>query len=276
VSARSRDGLCDGGTLRCAIIEGPILPGRDPNYRRALVAGDRRTPNQASAFSTRLLNYQSRCSASKALHLQTTGLDLPWHTSRYETKRLDEPTYAQESERDKRELVMKWKYYIPHVWNSPEDRTVWEDVWLLPEDGSNDGKSYWFTLNALCFGAAGIDAEYPHDPDDPFGGFGGSEAVRAMNLQLLGDRDYFITPVLDMVARVEDFNLRELLAWTTVFIKDHFGDPDPELVPGDYEEFGGTNAQVLEIGRITEALESGVPEDQVINYRRPEREDRPC
>lgn len=164
-------------------------------------------------------------------------------------------------------LCMKWKYYIPHVWNSPEDRTLWEDVWLLPEDGSNDGKSYWFTLNALSFGAAGIDGEYPVDPDDPFLGFAGSKAAREMNLRLLGDKDYFITPLLDMVARIEDFNLHELLDWTTVFIKEHFGDPDPELIQGNYEEFGGTNAHAQEIGRITEALEAGVPEDEVINYR---------
>jgi len=168
---------------------------------------------------------------------------------------------------------MKWKYYIPHVWNSPDDRTLWEDVWLLPEDGSPEdgckaGKSYWFTLNALSFGAAGIDGEYPHDPDDPFGGFAGSPAIRAINLRLLGDRDYFITHLLDMVARVEDFNLPELLDWTRVLIKDHFGDPDPELVPGAYDEFGGTNQHANEIGRIAEALEAGVPEDEVINYTR--------
>ncbi len=162
---------------------------------------------------------------------------------------------------------MKWKYHIPHVWDSPEQRTKWEDVWLLPEDGSNDGKSYWFTLNALTFGAAGIDGEYPHDPDDPLGGFGGSQGVREMNLQLLGDKDYFITPLLDMVARVEDFNLRELLDWTTLFIKDHFGDPEPDLVQGGDNEFGDTNPHASEIGRINKAFAAGIPEEDIINYR---------
>ncbi|HSB09198.1 MAG TPA: hypothetical protein VLM38_06775 [Blastocatellia bacterium] len=161
---------------------------------------------------------------------------------------------------------MKWKYCIPHVWNSPEDRTVWEDVYLLPEDRSNGGKSYWFTLNALTFGAAGIDEQYPTDPDDPFG-FGARELVREMNLRLLGDRDYFITPVLDMVARVDDFNMSELLEWTKVFIRDHFGDPDPVLVQGELSDFAGTNNHAAEIGRITEALEAGVPEEEVIYYQ---------
>lgn len=162
---------------------------------------------------------------------------------------------------------MKWKYYIPHVWESPEDRTLWEDVWLLPDDGRNGGKSYWFTLNALTFGAAGIDGEYPQDPDDPLVGFGGSKLVKEMNLGLLGDRDYFITPKLDMVARVDNFNLHELLDWTRIFIRDHFSDAEPELVPADYEDFAGTNNQASEIGRINEAFAAGVPEKEIINYR---------
>lgn len=170
---------------------------------------------------------------------------------------------------------MKWKYYIPHVWESPESRTVWEDVWLLPEDGSNEGKSYWFTLNALTFGAAGIEGEYPEDPNDPFGS-GTSALVREMNLQLLGDKDYFITPLLDMVARVDNFNLHELLEWTRLFIRDHFGDAEPELVPGDYEDFSGSNSQASEIGRINEAFAAGVPEEEIINYRPGDADDPPA
>lgn len=162
---------------------------------------------------------------------------------------------------------MKWKYYIPHVWDSPEQRTVWEDVWLLPEDGRSGGKSYWFTLNALTFGAAGIDEEYPEDPDDPLGLFGSHQGVREMNLRLLGDRDYFITPKLDMVARVEDFDLGELLEWTKLFIREHFHDPAPSLVRGAWEDFDGSNNQATEIGRITEALGAGVPEEEVLDYK---------
>jgi hypothetical protein len=78
------------------------------------------------------------------------------------------------------------------------------------------------------------------DPNDPFGA-GTAALVRKMNLRLLGDKDNFITPVLDMVARVDDFNMHELLEWTKLFIRVHFGDPEPELVPGDYEDFSGTN-----------------------------------
>jgi hypothetical protein len=76
-----------------------------------------------------------------------------------------------------------------------------------------------------------------------------------------------ITPLLDMVTRVEDFNLPELLDWTQLFIRDHFGDPEPELVKGEYEDFGGTNSHASEIGGINEAFAAGVPEEDVINYR---------
>lgn len=162
---------------------------------------------------------------------------------------------------------MRWRYFIPHRWTSPENRTRWEDVWLLPEDGGEGGKSYWFTLNALTFGAAGVDEEYPVDPDDPLSIFGGGHLVREMNLRLLGDRDHFVTRTLDMVARVDDFNLRELLEWTTIFIREHFGDPAPELIEGRREDFDGSNAQAREIGRIAEAYAAGVPEDEIINYR---------
>jgi hypothetical protein len=51
---------------------------------------------------------------------------------------------------------VRWKYHLPHTWNSPEDRTVWEDVYLMPEDGSMKGKSIWFTLDTLTVGAAGL------------------------------------------------------------------------------------------------------------------------
>lgn len=84
---------------------------------------------------------------------------------------------------------------------------------------------------------------------------------------MLGDKDYFITPLLDMVARVDDFNLYELLEWTKLFIREHFSDPEPELVAGEYEDFGGSNRQASEIGRINEAFAAGVPEEEIINYR---------
>jgi hypothetical protein len=153
---------------------------------------------------------------------------------------------------------MKWKYYIPRLWDSPEQRTIREDVWLLPEDTPNDGKSYWFTLNALTSEAAGIEGKYRDDSD---------EAVREMHLRLLGNREYFITPVFDMVARVENFNIDDLLEWTKLFIRVQFGDAEPVLVEGDLEDFGGASRYVDEIRRIAAAIHSGVPEDEIIRYR---------
>ena len=61
--------------------------------------------------------------------------------------------------------------------------------------------------------------------------------------------------------------MHELLGWTRLLIRDHLGDPDPELLKGDFEDFMGANNQVSEIGRIIEALAAGIPEDEIIKYR---------
>jgi len=43
---------------------------------------------------------------------------------------------------------MKWKYHIPHIWDSP--REVWEDIWLLPDDPNyKRGESIWLTIDAF-------------------------------------------------------------------------------------------------------------------------------
>jgi hypothetical protein len=165
------------------------------------------------------------------------------------------------------QTAMRWKYYIPSHWTSPDDRTSWEDVWLLPEDGRDEGQSCWFTLHALPSAAAGLEREYPDDPEDPLGGSGDSPRFREMNLELLGDRDYLVTPTLDMIARIEDFNLEELLKWTALFIQIQFGDPEPELVRGDRAEFAGSNRMAREIERIEEAIAADVPGDQIMGYR---------
>lgn len=133
---------------------------------------------------------------------------------------------------------MKWKYYIPHVWESPEARTIWEDVWLLPDSPPRETRSYWFTLDALG----------PANSNDPY-----LQEWRQYHEAKLGDRDYLITDVLDLLIPVQDFNLHELLEWTKFFIQVHFDDPEPELVLGTFDEF--SNRQAGEIRRIRETLQ---------------------
>jgi len=154
---------------------------------------------------------------------------------------------------------MKWKYNIPHYWESPEDRTLWEDVYLMPEDGSSNGKSYWFTLDALGSPAGGLpNGEEVFEPAD---------VVRERNLGFLGDREYLITETFYMLIRAENFNQKELLEWAKVLIRDQFGDAEPILVEGSFAEFSDTNNHAAEIGRIVEAFDAGIPEDEIINYR---------
>ena len=71
----------------------------------------------------------------------------------------------------------------------------------------------------------------------------------------------------DMLIRAEDFNQREFLDWTKAFIRDQFGDIDPVLIQRGFDDFSGTNKHAAEIGRVMEAFEAGVPEEEIINYR---------
>ncbi len=43
---------------------------------------------------------------------------------------------------------MKWKYFIPHTWDSPTSRQTWAEVWLLPDDPNYRGDSVWLTIDA--------------------------------------------------------------------------------------------------------------------------------
>src|SRR5690349_987394 len=80
---------------------------------------------------------------------------------------------------DRKANPMKWKYHIPHKWESAEIRHVWEDVWLMPADPEYSGKSLWITVDALG------DADNPEH---------GSEraAFQVKALAMLGDNDTWV------------------------------------------------------------------------------------
>jgi hypothetical protein len=141
---------------------------------------------------------------------------------------------------------MIWKYYIPHTWDSPEERTTWEDVWLLPmEAGFELGSaSLWLTLDAALaeepeelreFFAAVEEAleeagelDRPGEEEDP-------EWIPH------GDQEYRVKSELNMEIKAEDFDMPELLYWVRVFLVEYVGDPHPVLEEGSYEDFEGTN-----------------------------------
>jgi hypothetical protein len=138
---------------------------------------------------------------------------------------------------------MNWLYYIPHVWDSPDDRTVWEDVWLLPlvPRPVDTHSSIWLTVDAL----GPIPGKKDKDGLEDY----------YTRLRRLDDRDYVIDiPVCNMYVRACNFNLEELLFYAELFILDTFKDPDPHLVPGFFEDFAGTNAHARTIAAITGKL----------------------
>jgi len=137
---------------------------------------------------------------------------------------------------------LRWKYYIPHSWESPESRHVWEDVYLMPDIELPEGEekvSIWLTVDALGF--------QPVEGDDE------GWARYWETVEKLRDREYIIDrETCDMAVRVEDFNLLELLGYAAVFIGEVFGDHRVSFLEGTYEEFLGTNDHISlleELGR---------------------------
>jgi hypothetical protein len=128
---------------------------------------------------------------------------------------------------------MKWKYYIPHVWDSPEEKSTWEDVFILPEKKPESGterKSVWVTVDALGL---------PNEEDSVR-----MEAFKSFSFKL-GEKDHYIDRDQgDMIVRTESFNLKELLEYIKIFIEETFGDDHPEFSEGTVDDFRGTHPHI--------------------------------
>ena len=126
---------------------------------------------------------------------------------------------------------MRWTYYIPHTWQTPQDRTVWEDIYLMPETDWPEGQdrvSVWLTVEGLG--------------DTPWEGDEEGWSKYWTTVEQLKTSEYIINGQDgEMHVRAEDFNLKEFLNYAKAFIRETFGDHDITLVEGTYEDFLGTN-----------------------------------
>lgn len=109
---------------------------------------------------------------------------------------------------------MRWKFCLPHAPGGGE-RTALEDLYLVPEDGSSGGRSYWVTVEGLQSFTGG---------------------TREEKLERLSGKEYDISDTMDMLVHREDFDRTEVLAWARVFIQDRLGDPHPELIEAESDE----------------------------------------
>ena len=125
---------------------------------------------------------------------------------------------------------MRWKYYIPSVWE-PGERQTWEDIWLLPDDQNYVGESLWITIDSLPSAREFVFEEGKPPPSIEPGGF-----------EIAG---------VDMIVGVNDFSREELLQWAEVWLTES-GFRDPQLVEATFEEFKNTNDEAR---ALTEALE---------------------
>ena len=102
---------------------------------------------------------------------------------------------------------MRWKFCLPSAVSIGTQRLALEDLYLVPEDGSTSGRSYWVTVEALQSFTGG---------------------TREEKLERLAGKEFDISDTMDMLVHREDFDKAELLDWARVFIRNRLGDPHPE------------------------------------------------
>jgi hypothetical protein len=125
---------------------------------------------------------------------------------------------------------MKWKYYIPSVWN-PDERHAWEDIWLLPDDQAYQGGSIWLTIDSLT-----SDTEFRTQED-------------LLPRQIPAEG--FVINGTDMVVGVNDFSEEELLHWVEVWLHES-GLPVSGLIEGTFEEFKDSNEEARAVSQAIE------------------------
>ncbi len=136
---------------------------------------------------------------------------------------------------------MKWFYYIPHVWESSEDRHVWEDVYLLPENSPEGMESVWFTIDALG------------DVNNPLHGSDRDEFQQQLLARLGTDRWYIAGT--DMVVRAVDFNRHELLDYVRIWLEAS-GLPCSELTKSTFGRFENTNPHAVTVLSLRGAMKT--------------------
>lgn len=124
----------------------------------------------------------------------------------------------------------RWHYWIPHRW--AHQRTVWEDIYLLPDSQGWSGESLWMTINAALFKTTN---EY-------------EEHIVRKRCELLGDKEFYVDQeLLDVIVFAEDFTLPEFLEWVRK-VMDYLGIGPIDLIEGTEAMFAGTNRHSRMIG----------------------------
>lgn len=136
---------------------------------------------------------------------------------------------------------MRWKYWIPHIWEPPEELHNWGDVYLLPEDKNYSGDALFLTIYALPLGTT-PKAELDELPEKTLA------QVRSQGYAVEREN-------ADIYVNTEAFTLPELLSWVPMFFKDQeiaFA----EMTPGTIDEFRG-RADMIALIDIWASEENG-------------------
>jgi hypothetical protein len=127
---------------------------------------------------------------------------------------------------------MKWKYHVAHDWESPSQRSAWEDVYLMPDEPGFKGDSVWFSV-------------YAADLEDPKANLSAEGRAR------LAADGYWVDGT-DLVVRGRDLARDEIVKWAELWLKQN-GFAVDGLVEGTLDDFQGTNehAKMIDLLRTT-------------------------
>ncbi len=126
---------------------------------------------------------------------------------------------------------MKWKFYIPSEWK-PNERQTWEDVWVMPTEQNNTGKSIWLTIESLTSA----------------GEFGDERSFESIAKKLEAQKFYI--DGADVFVNTKDFSRAEIIDWIQIWLQES-GFVVSELIEGTFEEFENTNADAIAISEAT-------------------------
>ena len=125
---------------------------------------------------------------------------------------------------------MKWKFYIPSEWK-PNERQTWEDVWVMPTEQNNTGKSIWLTIESLTSARE----------------FGDERSFESIAKKLEAQKFYI--DGADVFVNTKDFSRAEIIDWIQTWLQES-GFVVSELIEGTFEEFENTNADAIAISEV--------------------------
>ncbi len=136
---------------------------------------------------------------------------------------------------------MNWKYRLIHEWPEGE-RTIWAELFLLPDDPNYEGEALWVTID--CVGE-----NHGEDERDIRWYKKAQEKLGNLSYKIITEEDNMGDT--NMIIAASDFSKDEFLQWVKTWIRSQ-GLPVDELIPASLDHFTGRNQHADFIKNITD------------------------